>query len=214
MSPFVDLSFEGPLRALDAEARRQAQRARPRDDRRARRRARARSRPRAKSASRSSVARARRSAPAATSRAWGGLPPLEMWRDWTRRGPSRLRGAGAPARAADRRADRPRLRRRPGARRGRRHSHRRDAASSSACRRPGSAWRRAGRARSGSCAASAPRPCAAWRWRARCSARKRRLPLGLVDEVVAPGEGAGARQARRGRYRQARTASRCRSSRR
>ena len=53
------------------------------------------------------------------------------------RRPSRLRGAGAAARAADRRADRPRVRRRPRTRGGRRHPHRRDAASSSACRRRG-----------------------------------------------------------------------------
>ena len=68
MSAFVDLAFEGAARAPDAQARRQAQRARPRDDRRAgRRRARDRSLARRR-ASRSSPARARRSAPAATSR--------------------------------------------------------------------------------------------------------------------------------------------------
>ena len=35
--------------------------------------------------------------------AWGGLPALDMWRDWTRARPPRLRGVGALARPADRR---------------------------------------------------------------------------------------------------------------
>ncbi len=89
--------------------------------------------------------------------AWGGLPPLEMWRDWTRVGHrafealARLRvpliaaltghafGGGLEL-AADRR-----------------YPHRRDAASSLACRRRASAWCRDGRARNASRAALARR---------------------------------------------------------
>ena len=93
--------------------------------------------------------------------AWGGLPPLEMWRDWTRAGHrafealARLRvpliaamtghafGGGLElAAVADIRIA--------------------EAESSSAFRNRVSAWRRAGRARRGSRAGSARRSCAAW----------------------------------------------------
>ena len=86
MSPFVDLTFEGPLaritlkRADKLNALDRAMVDALADA------ARAIDALRATAGSRFSAARARRSARAATSRAWGGLPPLDMWRDWTRAG--------------------------------------------------------------------------------------------------------------------------------
>ena len=104
--------------------------------------------------------------------AWGGLPPLEMWRDWTRAGHrafealARLRvpliaaltghafGGGLElAAVADIRI----------AERG----------SSSACPSWVSAWRRVGPARKDWLVASALRSCAAWPWRGRSSQPKR-----------------------------------------
>ena len=52
----------------------------------------------------------------------------------------------------------------------------------------GSAWRRAGRARSGWCAASARPSCGAWRSRGAMFTAEEALALGLVDEVTPPGE--------------------------
>ena len=165
-----------------------AQRARPRDDRRAgRRRARHRR-----------FARGRGSAilygegkafcAGGDIAAWGGLPPLEMWRDWTRAGHrafealARLRvpliaaltghafGGGLElAAVADIRIAEAGHQARPAGDRA-------------------SAWRRAGRARSGWCGASAPRWCAAWRWPGAMFSAEEALALGLVDEVAAPGE--------------------------
>ena len=105
--------------------------------------------------------------------AWSGLPPLDMWRDWTRLGHrafealARLRvpliaaltghafGGGLELAAiADIRI----------AERGIRWG----------CPKPASAWRRDGPARSASCGASARRRCAAWRSAARCSKPRRR----------------------------------------
>ena len=106
--------------------------------------------------------------------AWGALPPLEMWRELDARGPSRLRGAGAAAHAADRRPDRPRLRRRAGTGGGRRHQDRR------ARRQAGPAGDRSrhGAGLVGLAAARAPlrrlASCAAWRSRGRCSRARRR----------------------------------------
>ena len=121
--------------------------------------------------------------------AWGGLPPLEMWRDWTRAGHrafealARLRvpliaaltghafGGGLElAAVADIRIAEsgiklglPEIGARHGA--------------------------RAGRARRGSCAASARRSCAAWRSAGAMFTAEEGLALGLVDEVTAKGDG-------------------------
>ena len=121
--------------------------------------------------------------------AWGGAAAARHVAPLDARGPSRLRGARAPPRAADRRPDGPRLRRRAGTGGGRRHPHRGEAGSSWDCRKPASAWRRAGRVRSASCAASARPWCGAWRSRAQMFRPRRALALGLVDEVVEIGQG-------------------------
>ena len=121
--------------------------------------------------------------------AWGGLPALEMWRDWTRAGHrafealARLRvpliaaltghafggGLELAAVAADIRDRRERNQARPP-------------------RSRVSAWRRAGPARNGSCAASALRSCAAWRLGGATFSAEEGCALGgLVDEVTGRG---------------------------
>ena len=87
--------------------------------------------------------------------AWGGLPAAGDVARLDARGSSRLRSARAAARSADRGADRSRVRRRPGAGGGRGYSRRRKRDQARPCRSRGSAWRPAGRARNGSCAGSA-----------------------------------------------------------
>jgi enoyl-CoA hydratase/carnithine racemase len=93
--------------------------------------------------------------------AWGGLPPLEMWRDWTRAGHrafealARLRVPLIAAMTGMRLAAASNWRSSPTF-----VSLR--AELSSVFRNRGSAWRRVGRARRGSRGVSARRSCAAW----------------------------------------------------
>ena len=85
MSAYVDLAFEGPDRAHHAQARRQAQRARSSDDRGACRGG-ARNRSLTRNARRDHFRRRQGVLRRRRYRRLGGLPPLEMWRDWTRAG--------------------------------------------------------------------------------------------------------------------------------
>ena len=124
------------------------------------------------------------------------------------RRPSRLRGAGAAARAPDRgpfgsRASAAAL------------SWRRSPTSASpkpgsglACRNRVSAWRPDGRARSGWCGASALRSCGAWRSAGTMFGAEEGLALGLVDEVTPKGEGLARADALAADDRRARAARR------
>ena len=142
--------------------------------------------------------------------AWGGLPPLEMWRDWTRVGHrafealARLRvpliaaltghalGGGLElAAAADIRIA--------------------EAHSSSACRRQASAWCRDGRARNASTRRFGAQVVRRMALAGKMFTAEEALALGLVDEVVAAGEGLARAEAMRPRSPHA-ARWRCRSS--
>ena len=172
-----------------------AQCARPGDDGRASRPGWMKSRRTARSAPRSSPARARRSfPPAATSPPGPGSSRWTFMRDWVRNGHrvfdrlARLRqpliavvnghafGGGLElAATADLIAILPR------------------STAGSACRKPGSAWCRAGRARSAWCAGSVRASSAAWCWPARCSRPRARWRMASGRyQVVPKGEGLAA----------------------
>ena len=212
MSAFVELTFDGPLARIDAEAAGQAQCARPPDDRRARRRG---ARHRGLRETRVAILSGEGKAFCAGGdiAAWGGLPPLEMWRDWTRAGHrafealARLRvpliaaltghafGGGLElAAVADIRIAE------SGIKLGLPESGLGMAPGWSGTQR---LVRRFG--------ASVVRRMALT---GAMFTAEEGLPLGLVDEVVANGRGPCARQRARGRHRRARAGWRCRWSRR